>query len=199
MHPAPELTFVNDLPLTQAAIAFARAWHGDQRRPADGAPFLVHPLEVASLLDRSGYPDQVVAAAVLHDVLEDTDVDRSDLEARFGREVSELVLTVSDDPRIADEELRKDELRERVRRAGEYACVLYAADKVSKVRELRMLIANGLDAPEAEVKLARYRKSLQMLEAAIPDSRIVEILRFEIEALEELPPGTTPAAPDTIQ
>ena len=125
---------------------------------------------------------------MLHDVLEDTDAERSELEARFGRDVAELVALVSDDPSIPDEEERKDEVRERVRRAGGYAPVVYAADKVSKVRELRLLIAQGLDQATAAVKLRRYRRSLEMLEEAIPSSRLVELLRFEIEALEALPP-----------
>src|SRR5262249_3632345 len=161
-----------------------QAKHSCQRRAADGAPFLLHPLEVASMLKRSGYPDHVIAAAVLHDVIEDTDAERADLRARFGPEVSELVALVSDDPAIDDEEQRKDDVRARVQRVGGHALVVYAADKVSKVRELRMLIAAGLDQDAAEIKLTRYRKSLAMLEAATPDSRLVELLRFEVEALE---------------
>jgi (p)ppGpp synthase/HD superfamily hydrolase len=180
--------FVEDLPLTREAIAFAQERHSSQRRTADGAPFLLHPLEVASMLKRSQYPDEVIAAAVLHDVLEDTDAERSDLSARFGPEVAELVVLVSDDPMIGDEERRKDDVRERVRRAGGHALAVYAADKVSKVRELRILIAAGLDEDTATTKLRRYRRSLEMLEQAAPASRLVELLRFEIEALETLPP-----------
>lgn len=183
-----ELSFVRDLPLTQAAIAFARERHDGQRRDSDGANFLVHPLEVASLLERSHYPDHVVAAAVLHDVLEDTAADREELEARFGSKVAELVAVVSDDPAIEDEEAQKEDVCERVRRAGGYAPAVYGADKVSKVRELRMLIAGGLDQQSAQTKLRRYRKSLEMLEQALPGSRVTELLRFELEALERLPP-----------
>ena len=183
-----ELTFARELPLTQAAIGFARERHGDQRRAADRAPFMVHLVEVASLLERSRYPDHVVAAAVLHDVLEDTDADPADLEARFGQEVAALVALVSDDPAIADEEERKDAVREHVRDAGGYAAVVYAADKVSKARELRMLMASGAERTETDAKLRRYRKSLDMLEQTIPGSRIVELLRFELEALERMPP-----------
>lgn len=81
------------------------------------------------MLERSEYPDRVVAAAVRHDVLEDTDAERSELEARFGPEVSGLVGLVSDDPSISCEEEQRDEARERVRR-GPPALVIYAADKV---------------------------------------------------------------------
>jgi (p)ppGpp synthase/HD superfamily hydrolase len=186
--PAPTLSFARELPLTRRAIDFAEEHHGRQRRAGDGAPYLVHPLEVASYLERAGYPDSAVAAAVLHDVLEDTDVDRSDLESVFGPEVSDLVAVVSDDPAIDDVELRKDEVRERVRIAGGYALAVFGADKVSKVRELRMQLAQGLDPAEAEVKLRRHRKALAMLEQEAPGNRIGDLLRFELEALEALPP-----------
>jgi (p)ppGpp synthase/HD superfamily hydrolase len=190
-----DLTFVRDLPLAQKAIAFARERHGEQRRDADGAPFLVHPLEVASLLERSGYPDHVVAAAVLHDVLENTDVERGELERRFGPEVCHVVDTVSDDMSIEDEEARKADARERVRAAGGDAVAVFAADKISKVRELRMLLASGkIDPVQAETKLRRYRHALDMLEDVIPGRRLVEILRFELESLESLPPSSRDGA-----
>ncbi len=101
--PHTDVSFADDLPVTRRAIAFTPERHGAQRRDGDRAPFLVHPLEVASYLERSGYPDHVVAAAVLHDVLDDTDSERTELESRFGREVSELVALVSDDSSIEDE------------------------------------------------------------------------------------------------
>lgn len=183
------LTFLGHLPQTQSAVAFALEFHAGQRRPADNAPFILHTLEVASLLDRSGYPDHVVAAAVLHDVLEKTDAERSEVEAQFGPEVAELVAAVSDDPSIEDEEERKDRLREQVRGIGGEAAAVYAADKVSKVRELRMLLARGIRRERAAALIARNRRSLEMLDETIPGSRLVEVLRFELEALMDLPPG----------
>ena len=185
-----DLSFLRHLPLTQAATAYASDRHANQRRAADGASFMFHPLEVASLLERSNFPDHVVAAAVLHDVLEDTSAERSDLEAQFGPEVADLVALVSDDPSIADEDERKNDVRDRVRRAGGYGPVVYAADKVSKLRELRTEMALGLPPEQAERKLRRHRKSLEMLEQTIPGSRLLELLRFELEALETLPPAT---------
>jgi (p)ppGpp synthase/HD superfamily hydrolase len=192
--PAEGLSFGDHLPLTRAAVEFARHRHAGQQRYADEAPFVLHPIEAASILERSGYPDRVVAAAVLHDVLEDTEAQRSDLEQRFGPEVAELVATVSDDPSIADTEARKDDIRERVRRAGGYAQAVYAADKISKVRELRLMIARGVDRDRIAVRRERYWKALAMLEKAIPGSRLAELLRFELEALDALPPKQ-PAEP----
>jgi (p)ppGpp synthase/HD superfamily hydrolase len=184
----PDLSFADRLPLTRAAIQFASERHSGQRRRADEAPFVLHPIEAASLLERSDYPDHVVAAAVLHDVLEDTDVERQELESRFGSDVADLVATVSDDPSIQNTEEQKADVRERVGGAGGYAAAVYAADKISKVRELRMMLARGVGGDEVKIKRERYRKSLAMLEETIPGSHIVELLRFELEALDELPP-----------
>ena len=182
------LSFAKQLPQTQAAIEFAELHHARQLRATDRAPFLIHPVEVAALLARERYPDQVVAAAVLHDVLERTDVDQAELERRFGREVSDLVASVSDDASIADDDERKRDLLERVRKAGADAQAVYAADKVSRVRELRYLRAEGMPEAEAEATLRRHRASLAMLEEEVPDNRLVEILRFEVESLDALPP-----------
>ena len=184
----PRSRFARELPLTRAARVFAAQRHAGQLRAVDGAPFLMHPLEVASLLEREGYPDHVVAAAVLHDVLEDTDTQRSELAERFGTAVSDLVAAVSDDPSIADEETRKDQVRERVRHAGGDGLAVYAADKISKVRELRCAVAAGMDRRDAEAKLHRHRSSLAMLESELAGNRMVDLLRFELDSLNAMPP-----------
>lgn len=186
-EPERALSSLRHLPLTQAAVVWAVQQHAGQRRETDGAEFVMHPIEVASLVDGGHYPDHVVAAAVLHDVLENTDETVEGLEERFGPEVAGLVAAVSDDPSMADEGERKDELRERVRGAGGYAAVVYAADKVSKVRELRTALSAGAPREEVESKLRRHRESLQMLEEEALGGGMVELLRAELEALDELP------------
>ena len=131
--------FVERSPLTQRAVAFAERHHAHQTRDLDDAvPLVKHPVEVACLLHEAGYPNEVVAAGVLHDVLEDTDVEAAELEERFGPQVAQLVMNVSDDPSIEDEAERKAALRRQVAEAGEDAVLVFAADKVSKARELRL-------------------------------------------------------------
>ena len=186
-EPERALSALRQRPLTQAAAVWAVQQHAGQRRETDGAEFVMHPIEVASLVDGEHYPDHVVAAAALHDVLENTDETVEGLEARFGPEVAGLVAAVSDDPSVADEDERKDELRERVRRAGGYAAVVYAADKVSKVREIRTTLSAGVPREAVESKLRRHRESLLMLEAEMLGGRMVELLRVELDALGELP------------
>ena len=63
-------TFIRGLPMAREALAYARELHRGQRRASDEAPFILHPLEVASLLYNAGYSEPVVAVGILHDTLE---------------------------------------------------------------------------------------------------------------------------------
>jgi (p)ppGpp synthase/HD superfamily hydrolase len=100
--------FAHDLPVTRAAIDYARECHAAQKREGDAAPFILHPLEVAMLPHGRGYDDEVVAAGALHDVVEKTKATVDDLAARFGSRVASLVAAVSDPPGIDDYRARKD-------------------------------------------------------------------------------------------
>ena len=174
--------FVGRLPRTADALAYAERHHAGQTRAADGADFIEHPLEVASLLYDSGAPDHVVAAGVLHDTIEKTDAAAPDLRRRFGARITNLVLAVTDDPAISDVAARKSALIAQVARAGDEALMVFAADKVSKVRELRLraLSANGGGARKYARSLAYFGDCLRMLEERIPDSSLVALLRAEL-------------------
>ena len=92
-------SFVDDLPLTRRALEFAAARHGGQERDADRAPFILHPLEVAHLLHGRDCPDEVVAAGVLHDTVEDAQVAVEELRVHFGERIAALVGAVTEPER----------------------------------------------------------------------------------------------------
>lgn len=180
--------FVERSPLTRAAVEFAERHHGAQTRELDGeVPLVTHPIEVATLLHEAGYPDQVVAAGVLHDLLEDTDVEAGELEERFGPEVARLVVEVSDDPSIEDEAERKAALRHQVAEADERTLAVYAADKISKARELRLRASRrGRFERDDRLKLEHYEASLEMLGRRMPGHRFVDRLQTELDELHSL-------------
>jgi (p)ppGpp synthase/HD superfamily hydrolase len=179
--------FVHRSPLTRDALAFAARWHEGQTRDLDGVPFVTHPVEVACLLHEAGYSDEVVAAGVLHDVLEDTEVERGELDERFGPQVAELVAAVSDDPAIEDHAERKAALRRQVAAAGDCAVAVFAADKVSKARELRLRTGYGRFERKDEARIEHYRASLEMLDDLMPGHQLVDRLRAELDAVHSLP------------
>ena len=82
--------------IIEKAIQLAVQAHKDQVRKTDGTPYIAHPLMVARLLDKHGFDDIVIAAAVTHDVLEDTDVTKDMLRAALGDEVCEIVVGVTE-------------------------------------------------------------------------------------------------------
>jgi (p)ppGpp synthase/HD superfamily hydrolase len=181
--------FVKRSPLTRDALAFADRSHAGQTRDLDSVPFVTHPVEVACLLHEAGYPDEVVAAGVLHDVLEDTEVERSELEERFGASVADLVAAVSDDPSIDDAAERKAALRAQVAGSTEHAQAVFAADKISKARELRARQGHSRFDRGDRAKVDHYEASLELLSDAMPGHVLVEQLRAEVDALHAQPAG----------
>jgi HD domain-containing protein len=195
-------SFVEALPTTKAALELAASRHAGQLRDADRAPFILHPLEVAHLLHGRDYPDHVIAAGVLHDVLEDTDVTRAELEERFGAEVAGLVASVSEPDGDGPYAERKARLREAVAQASTDAAAVFAADKVAKAREFRLgVVSRGgcADAVDRD-KLDHYWACLALLERRLGPQPLVRQLRFELEALALLPPSgreaVSPRTPD---
>ena len=188
---SPEATFLRSRPLTRAAVAFADELHAGQEREADRAPFILHPLEVAALLSAHRYDDQVTAAAVLHDSIEGSDATGDQIADRFGPRVAELVGTLTE-PAEASGPSAKEVLRDQIAQADPEAAAIYAADKVSKLRELRIHLSRApgfAEEPVAGQKLDHYWKSLAILERRLGDHPLVVQLRFELEALRELPPA----------
>lgn len=173
-------------PTTGAAVDYAQRAHAGQCREVDGAPFILHPFEVATLLYEHGAPDHVIAAGVLHDTLEKTDATAYELSARFGRRVGDIVRAVTDDETIVGYSRRKAALREQVSHAGHEALTVFAADKLSKVRELRL-------GPSTQTQLRRrrlrhYYHCLGLLQEQLPDCALVAALKAELDALPDPPP-----------
>jgi (p)ppGpp synthase/HD superfamily hydrolase len=150
---------------------------------------VLHPIEVATMLADAGAPDHVVAAGVLHDTLEKTSAEPGDLNERFGRRITTLVVALSEDPTIAGYNERKAALRDQVGTAGEEALMVFAADKVSKARELRLALARNERRPsfrrgsKPQRKLAHYRHCAELLEERLAGSPLVESLRRELAEL----------------
>ncbi len=170
------------------AIAYAQRQHVGQRRTVDGAPFIVHPLEVAAVLHSAAAPERAIAAGLLHDTLEKTDATAQELREHFGAAVTAIVEAVSEDEQIADYSQRKAALRGQVAAAGSDALMVFAADKVSKVRELRRAASTPAAAwpagsPPLELRLDHYRQCLELVAKRLDGSPLVDWLATELQRL----------------
>ena len=77
-------------PLLNRAYVYAMRAHGEQRR-ASGDPYFSHPLEVAAILTDLKLDDATIAAALLHDTIEDTEATRAEIDSLFGHDIGALV------------------------------------------------------------------------------------------------------------
>ena len=85
--------------LVSEAIAFAVKAHDGMRRKKSGAPYILHPMEAAVIVGTMSDDQHLIAAAALHDVVEDADITIEEIEARFGKRVRELVASETEDKR----------------------------------------------------------------------------------------------------
>ena len=82
--------------LVSEATEFATRAHGDQVRKYSGTPYITHPLAVADIVKSVPHTTEMIVAAILHDVVEDTDVSLETIQEKFGDVVAELVYYLTD-------------------------------------------------------------------------------------------------------
>ncbi len=175
--------------LLARAFALAEAAHREQRRPADGRYFMEHVVEVGGLLHDAGYDDELVAVGLLHDSVERGTLEEKDLRAIMGTGICSLVLTLSEDSRIASFDWRKAGLRHQVENAGGLAVTVYAADKLSDIRGLRRgieIYGEALDerlGTSVAAMTAHYSESVEMIASVRPSSIFLADLRAELRLL----------------
>jgi (p)ppGpp synthase/HD superfamily hydrolase len=152
----------------------ARSAHG---RPGHGETGVEHPVAVAELLSERGLDETVIAAALLHDTVEDTPLSTNEISEAFGTEVATLVAEMTENPGIESYPARKAEARSRVMRHRR-AAAIYAADKLANTREL-LASHEGVRGE----KLDHYIKTLRLLSDGRPDLPFLSELSEELTKL----------------
>jgi len=129
------------------AVAFAAYAHDGQCRKGTALPYIVHPMEVSAIAATMTNDQEVLAAAVLHDVMEDCGITENELRLKFGKRVAALVKAESEekDPDAAGSwQKRKLRTVNRLRAATREQMILTLSDKLSNLRSIRRdLIAHG--------------------------------------------------------
>lgn len=170
-----------------AAVSFAARVHRHQLRKDGRTPYVAHPLRVALIVRHLfGCGDEpVLAAAVLHDCLEDTDTDYDDLAAAFGEQVARWVAALSKDCRLPEEQ-----------REAAYCQQLQAADWQVHLLKLADMYDNLTDSAHLEPsrrgkvvhKVRRYLEALRTVSADRP--LVVTARRYVEQALSQLEQGS---------
>ena len=166
-----------DTKLIMKAFNLANEKHKDQKR-GSGEPYIVHPLQVAYTLAGIGLDSQTICAALLHDVVEDTDVTNEDLVREFGQEIADMVAGVTKLSNIqfaSVEDTQVENYRRMFLAMGKDIRVILIklADRLHNMRTLKYLrrerqIANAKETLELYAPLAN-RLGLYSIKAELED------------------------------
>lgn len=130
-----------DTELLDRAIVFAVRAHGGTERRGKGFPYIVHPMEAVEIVATMTSDQELLAAAALHDTVEDTDVTVEQIRAEFGERVASLVAAESDEPHekrdsIDNWRARKQTAIDRIAAASHDAKIVALGDKLSNMRAI---------------------------------------------------------------
>ena len=194
LHPEPGTeapSFVSDSLNLSLAFSAARRAHADHTRGGHGRPYFEHPIQVATLPRDAGYDEEVCAAGLLHDTVEDSSFTVDDIAESFGQRVGGLVEALTEDPSIDGWEERKAALRESVARSGPDGAAIYTADKIANLNDWRQVYSEVgeasvefFKAPTLDARIRAWQADLEMSESVAPDMVFNRILRAELERFE---------------
>ncbi len=152
----------SDFVLILKAASFAAEKHrGQLRKDAGSTAYINHPLEVARILaEEGGVSDpEVIAAALLHDTIEDTETTEAELVANFGCRVASMVAEVTDDKSITDKAERKRLQTVHASRKSAGAALVKLADKTANIRDVGNRPAAGW-SKERRLEYLRWAKQV---------------------------------------
>ena len=128
--------------IVSEAIVFASMAHDGMRRRKGNSPYVLHPLEVAAIVGSMTDDQNVISAALLHDVVEDAGISLEEIGERFGERVMELVASETENKRdeLPPEQtwrIRKEESLETLRSTDDIdVLMLWIGDKLSNIRAI---------------------------------------------------------------
>jgi (p)ppGpp synthase/HD superfamily hydrolase len=182
---------IETTPLARDAHDLLVSKHAGQRQKVNGRPYIEHPIAVASDVSQAGFGPELVAAALLHDIVEDSDTTVAELEDRFGGTVAGLVEAMTDTAEVEPYERRKALHRERIVAAGPDAAAIFAADKLNNVRALRSAYAEEGEAvarrfvQPLDIKVRVWMADAEMLRGFADSVSYVEVLEAEVKSLQD--------------
>ncbi len=178
-----------DSELATTALRFARRAHLGQHRKQTHEQFVEHPIAVANLISEEGLNGSILAAAYLHDVVEKTEVEPSEIRKRFGPDVAEVVESLTDDDSVDGYVERKRALRRQVIGSGRDSVLIYAADRVANMRDWRKVAPENREEIGArlgttlEERMDLWSEDLEDLSEHDPDLPFLTEMEIELRAL----------------
>lgn len=120
----------------EKALQIASMAHEGQYRKHTNIPYIVHPVAVGMLLQKAGYGEGLIAAGLLHDIVEDTNMTLADIERDFGPKIAEIVAGCSEPDKSLPWQERKEHSIQFLRTASDEIRVVVCADKLHNIRSI---------------------------------------------------------------
>jgi guanosine-3',5'-bis(diphosphate) 3'-pyrophosphohydrolase len=170
-----------------AAVAFAAHKHSDQRRKdAKASPYINHPIALARILREEGKVEDpaVIAAALLHDTLEDTQTEYQEIKGLFGAKIADMVVEVTD-TKWLKKHLRKRLQISKASRSSEGAKLIKLADKIANLRDI-------IASPPANWSVERKREYFDWAKRVVDgvrgtNVRLEKAIRFSVSKAPVVP------------
>ncbi len=176
----------------QALVLAARA-HREQLRKGTDIPYIVHPSQVAIILLRHGFDEDLAIAGLLHDTVEDCDVSLDEIRAAFGSDVADLVDSVTEKKSEGGHKrpwrVRKEEMLAHLAHAGARTAALKAADSLHNgACTLDDVVAHGAAAwsrfnAGAAESIWYYREVARLVTDQLGDHALARELTDTVERL----------------
>ena len=128
--------------IVSEAILFAVKAHDGMRRKKSESPYILHPMEAAVIVGTLTDDQELIAAAALHDVVEDADISIEEIEEKFGKRVKELVAAETEDkradlPPAETWRIRKEESLEELKNTDDIGVLMvWIGDKLANMRSI---------------------------------------------------------------
>lgn len=123
--------------IVNKAITFAAQAHEGQYRKSTNIPYITHPFAVGMLLQQAKCSEEVIAAGILHDTIEDTDISYNDLVEHFGETIAQLVQAGSEHDKSLSWQERKQHTINAIPNASTEEIQILTADKLHNLQSIR--------------------------------------------------------------
>ena len=122
--------------IVEKALQIASKSHEGQYRKNTDIPYITHPVAVGMMLLKAGYSEEIVAAGILHDTVEDTPLTLEDIKKEFGPEIAKMVEGSSEPDKSLPWKDRKEHTIEFLKTASEEIRAVVCADKLHNIRSI---------------------------------------------------------------
>lgn len=173
------------------AIYFATSKHINQKRKDKLTPYISHPLAVAVILSRVTTNKDIIIAGILHDVIEDSDATKEQIEELFGSRVARMVVDCSEEDKSLCWEKRKHEVLKKISRLSDNSSLVKTADILhntyDSVQGLKKAGVSYFENFNASVidKFSYERERLEKFKKHHPNNKLIGVIENYLMLIEK--------------